>query len=36
MKRKIKVVIADDDMGMRDLITRLLKKHEDIEILGGS
>lgn len=32
--RKIKVIIADDDMGMRDLVTGTLKKHEDIEILG--
>lgn len=34
MKEKIKVVIADDEKAICDLLEKALKDHEDIEILG--
>lgn len=34
MKERIKIIIADDNIGFCDLLKKFLEKNEDIEILG--
>lgn len=34
MKEKIKIIIADDNLGCCDLLKKFLEKYQDIEILG--
>ena len=34
MNKKIKIIIADDNKGFCDLVSKFLSKYEDIEILG--